>query len=94
MAGKAAFAATIHGLVQGVGFRFYVNRLAREMDLSGYVRNLPGGTSVEVKAEGERDKLEELLKLLQIGPRMSRVDSLKVEWLEPGSASGRFQIRF
>ena len=80
--------------MQGVGFRFYVRRLAWDMSLTGYARNLPGGRSVEVRAQGERNKLDEMLKLLQIGPRLSRVDRLDVEWVDPSNVESDFEIRF
>ena len=81
-------------MVQGVGFRFYVRRLARDMGLTGYARNLPGGGSVEVRAQGDRDRLDDLLKLLQVGPRLSRVDRLDVEWVDTISDESDFEIRF
>ena len=80
--------------MQGVGFRFYVRRLARDMGLAGYVRNLPGGRSVEVRADGDRDKLDELIKLLQTGPRLARVDRLEVEWGDADKDTCDFEIRF
>ena len=90
----ARFLATVYGVVQGVGFRFYVRRIARELGLNGQVRNTPDGVAVEVQAEGERDKLAELLKLLQIGPRSSRVDRIDSEWLEYKNTFSGFAIRF
>lgn len=54
----------VHGLVQGVGFRFFVARHARALGLTGYVRNPPGGM-VEVWAEGEKGKLLQLLRYLE-----------------------------
>ena len=90
----AAFLATVYGVVQGVGFRFYVRRIARELELSGYVRNAPDGRSVQVQAEGEKGKLDELLKFLQIGPRSARVDRIDSEWLEYKNTFSGFDIRF
>ena len=89
----AAVSATVHGMVQGVGFRFYVRRIARELDLTGYVRNTADGRAVEVQAEGERDNLDQAVTLLQIGPRMSRVDKIEVEWLEYKNTFSSFDIR-
>jgi acylphosphatase len=60
----ASLSATVHGLVQGVGFRFFVLRNARALGLTGYVRNIPGGM-VEVFAEGEKGKLAQLLRYLE-----------------------------
>ena len=83
----ARLRAVVRGRVQGVGFREYVSRRARVAGLSGYACNLPDGRSVEVMAEGPRGALEELLRHLQEGPRMSRVNAVDVEW---SVATGEF----
>jgi acylphosphatase len=90
----ARFSATVYGIVQGVGFRVYIHRIARELDLTGYVCNTPDGRAVEVQAEGKRDNLDQMAKLLQTGPRMSRVDKIEVEWLEYQNIFSGFDIRF
>ena len=94
MTNRAAVSATVYGMVQGVGFRFYVRRIARDLGLTGQVRNTPDGRAVEVHAEGERGHLDQLLKLLQIGPHSSRVDRIDSEWLEYKNAFSGFDIRF
>jgi len=71
--------AVVHGEVQGVGFRYFVQRRARELGLEGWVRNNDDGT-VELVAEGERGKLEELRRMVEEGPRMSRVDAVDAQW--------------
>jgi acylphosphatase len=81
-------------MVQGVGFRFYVRRTARELGITGYVRNTPDGRAVEVMAEGQRENLDQMVKLLQIGPRLSKVVKIEVEWLEHQNAFSNFDIRF
>ena len=53
--------ALVHGRVQGVYFRAFVQRHAQALALSGWARNLPDGVSVEVVAEGPRQTLDELL---------------------------------
>ncbi|GAF85432.1 unnamed protein product, partial [marine sediment metagenome] len=53
MADSASLQATVYGRVQGVFFRAFVSRCARELGLTGYVGNLPDG-AVEIMAEGER----------------------------------------
>jgi len=62
----------VHGRVQGVGFRWYVERLADSLAISGSVRNLSDG-SVEVYALGSEEQLSELRRQLQQGPRGARV---------------------
>ena len=86
--------AVVRGRVQGVGFRDFVYTRARFLGLTGYVRNLPDGRSVEVVAEGLRDGLEQLLGYLRDGPRMARVDAVDVEWGEASGAHDRFGVAF
>ena len=69
------------GIVQGVGFRFFVQREARRLALSGWVHNLPGG-EVEVEAMGESDALKSLVASLERGPALARVDNVDIEWRE------------
>ena len=68
----------ITGRVQGVGFRNFTQRNARELGVNGYAKNLPDGT-VEVVAEGDKAQLDALVALLKKGPRYARVDSLEVD---------------
>jgi acylphosphatase len=70
--------ALVTGRVQGVGYRFFAARAARELGLSGWVRNLPDG-SVEALAEGGEEPLARFLERLRRGPLSSRVDSVLVE---------------
>ena len=60
MAEMASLQATVHGRVQGVFFRAFVEELGRTVESDGYVRNRPGGV-VEVRAEGEKPNLEKLV---------------------------------
>jgi acylphosphatase len=91
---QAALRAVVRGRVQGVGFRDFVWRRARFLGLTGYVRNLPDGRSLEVVAEGERGALEQLLEYLREGPRGARVDGLEVEWGQPSGRYPDFGIAF
>ena len=90
---KASLKARVIGRVQGVGFRFFTERVAEEMGVSGYVMNCTDG-SVEVMAEGERNTLQELLWQLNQGPRGARVERVEETW---GAHTGRFSgfaVRF
>ena len=87
-----ALRAVIRGRVQGVGFRDYVYARARFLGLTGYVRNLPDGRSLEVVAEGPRSDLEQLLDYLRDGPRLARVDAIDKEWGAATGSYGRFGI--
>ncbi len=90
----ASLQAVVYGHVQGVFFRAFVSRRATELGLTGYVRNLPGGEAVEVHAEGERNKLEQLVGHLRAGPPAATVERVATKWSEyTGSYSG-FRIRY
>jgi acylphosphatase len=69
---KAAKRYFVHGRVQGVGFRYFVERAAAELGLSGFTRNLDDGR-VEVYAVGSSAKLAELNRRLWQGPRFADV---------------------
>ncbi|RWX72941.1 MAG: acylphosphatase [Candidatus Methanosuratincola verstraetei] len=81
----------VTGVVQGVGYRYYTYRIARGLDLKGYVRNQKDG-SVEVLAEGEKGKLMDLISELRIGPPNSKVDNLSIEWQESRNEFSDFKI--
>jgi acylphosphatase len=83
----------VEGLVQGVGFRWFVARKAETLGIKGWVRNLPIG-SVEVEAEAERSMLEELIKEIRIGPRSAQVRNVRLAWMDIHSNQfTRFEIR-
>lgn len=75
----------ITGRVQGVGFRWFVEREAQAIGVGGWVRNTDAGT-VEVLASGSEEQLSKLRKSLQQGPRAARVDEVQ-EIDEPQEAS-------
>lgn len=74
--------AVVHGRVQGVGFRAFAQRSAREAGVRGWVRNLPDG-SVETACEGEPAAVERYLDLLRKGPLIGRVSKVDEEELPP-----------
>jgi acylphosphatase len=65
----------VSGTVQGVGFRFFVSRAARQIGIEGYAKNLRDGR-VEVYAIGTPIKLAALRKELQRGPRSAVVSDV------------------
>jgi acylphosphatase len=83
----------VSGRVQGVGFRMFVRAQARALGLSGWVRNQEGGRSVEIVAEGPRDRLERLHALCAVGPVGAWVDETVWEWQEPTRSFTSFEIR-
>jgi len=89
MTDLASVQAVVYGRVQGVYFRAFASRHARELGLSGYVRNLPDWKAVEVQAEGERKQLEKLIDHLKVGPPRAWVERVETSWSEyTGSYSG------
>ncbi|HQY27523.1 MAG TPA: acylphosphatase [Burkholderiaceae bacterium] len=75
---------TIHGLVQGVGFRAWLARQARRRGLVGWVRNRPDGT-VEAVVAGGQAEVDELIRWAARGPPAARVIRVDVD-----AASGDF----
>jgi len=90
---QSAVLLSIQGRVQGVGFRFFVQDVAQELGLAGWVRNLPDG-SVEAYAEGPREALEAFMKRLDDGPPMAKVQAIVPAWKTPqGASDTSFTIR-
>jgi acylphosphatase len=81
----------VYGDVQGVGFRYFAQRKARQLRLQGWVRNNDDGT-VELVAEGERPDLDELKRALEEGPRMAHVDRVDVRWSSATGTLGSFDL--
>lgn len=90
--GRARLDATVHGRVQGVGFRYFVLERALSLDLEGWVANDWDG-SVRCVAEGPRPVLEELLEALEIGPPSAIVDRVSVSWEPARGNLGLFGVR-
>jgi len=86
--------ALVHGRVQGVYFRDFTRRQARKLGISGYVRNLRDWKTVEVQAEGEKSKLDELIDLLRVGPPGARVEKIETTWSAYTGRYDDFSVRF
>lgn len=71
----------ISGLVQGVFFRRELTDLARRLGVTGWVRNLPTGR-VEAVAEGEKARVNDLVRFCRSGPPGARVMNVEVEWAD------------
>jgi acylphosphatase len=69
----------VFGRVQGVFFRDHTQKWASSLDLTGWVRNLRAG-QVEVLAEGDKEKIEELINRLKQGPPLAKVEKVDVDW--------------
>jgi len=81
----------VRGRVQGVGFRWFVEREARTLGVAGWVRNTPDGC-VEVLVMGTRDQLAAMRGKLQQGPRASRVDAVEESEVPPVAGLNTFRI--
>lgn len=90
---QARLEVQVSGRVQGVGFRQFVRWHARQLGLTGWVRNEPDG-SVYLVAEGPRERLEQLLRAVQQGPPAARVDNVQAHWLPAQGAFEAFEIRW
>ena len=82
----------VRGRVQGVGFRWFVMRRARELGVSGHVRNLDDG-SVDVLADGPADALERLAASLAVGPPAAHVGEVVRVDARDAVTMGRFEVR-
>ncbi|MBT8380328.1 MAG: acylphosphatase [Ignavibacteria bacterium] len=83
----------VSGLVQGVGFRYFVMREAKNLGLKGYVKNLYSGEVLTV-VKGEKALVEEMIKKLRVGPIHASVKKCKVDWQEPKKDFVDFEVKF
>jgi len=88
---KAARLYRIRGRVQGVGFRYFAEKAAQQLGVSGWVRNDDDGT-VQVYAVGNREQLAELAGMLWKGPRWAEVRGVDESEAVPERLSG-FSVR-
>ena len=77
----------VYGIVQGVFFRYTTRKVARNLGVTGIVKNLPDG-SVYIEAEGSEIDLNELLKFAKKGPKSAKVEKVEFEYKE---AQGKFK---
>ncbi len=82
----------VEGRVQGVGFRWFVQREAAEIGLRGWVRNTQDG-HVEAVAAGSPEQIEDLETALKRGSRGSRVDRIRIHNLEDDEAAVLTEFR-
>jgi acylphosphatase len=84
--------ATVHGRVQGVGYRYFVVAQASALGLTGWVSNEFDG-SVRCVAEGPRSDLQQLLEILKEGPASAWIDHVSEDWLPYTGHWSSFGIR-
>lgn len=83
---------TVTGRVQGVSFRMYAEDRARRLGVTGWVRNEPDG-SVGGHFEGEAEAVDALVDWCRTGPRLARVEQVRVRETEVSGARS-FDVRF
>lgn len=81
----------IYGRVQGVGFRYYTEKKARDLEIHGFVKNRPDG-SVYVEAEGKTENLELFVQWCEQGPDWARVSKVEKQYV-PLQHFSDFEIR-
>lgn len=86
-----AVQAQVHGMVQGVGFRWSCVQQAEQLGVAGWVRNLADG-SVELWAEGDEQAVAALLEWCRTGPRWARVEHVETLAVAPQGLQG-FRVR-
>ncbi len=82
----------VKGRVQNVGFRAHVQYNARQIGVTGWVRNV-GYDTVEAAAEGDRARLDRFIEMMKTGPIGSQVDESNVEWQNATGEWSDFQLR-
>lgn len=82
---------TVHGRVQGVGFRYHTRQKAQALNLTGYVTNKPDHT-VEIVADGSDEQLQSLVAWTQTGPARANVKRIDVEDCLPINRFDEFVI--
>ena len=82
-----------NGLVQGVGFRYYIIKNAENLGLKGYAKNLFSGEVLTV-VEGSRANIVELFNRIKVGPSHASVKNCRIEWGESKNEFTHFEIRY
>jgi len=83
----------VHGRVQGVGFRYFVQKKANELGIKGWVRNRPDG-SVQAVAIGDENSIQTFIGHLETGPALSRVDNLSKYKSDKLSDFDTFKVKY
>lgn len=83
----------VDGVVQGVGFRYFVYRNAIALGLKGYTKNLMNG-QVLTEVEGELEMINELIEKIKVGPIHAHVSICNVEWLPFKNEFKDFEVRY
>ncbi len=90
---KARVHIVVHGRVQGVFYRASTQEKAKQLGLAGWVKNRLDG-SVELVAEGDREKTEELAEWCRVGPERAQVSFVDTNWESYTGEFNEFTIRY
>lgn len=82
----------VSGRVQGVFFRDKTRRKAEELNVQGWVRNLPDGR-VEAVFEGAKESVEKMVDWVREGPAFAQVDNMKLSWQDHTGEYNSFEIK-
>ena len=94
MADLVHLKAVVHGQGQGVYYRAFTSRVAKSLGIRGYVKNIIGSGDVEIEAEGDKPKLEELLRQLEIGPPEALIENIDSTWSDYRGQYPGFDVRY
>lgn len=89
---KVRLKVLLEGRVQGVSMRYYTQRKATELGLTGFVRNLSDGR-LEAIFEGPKDKAEEMLRWCETGSPAARIDSIALRYEDLVGQFSTFEVR-
>ncbi len=87
------FEIKITGRVQGVGFRYFVQKKAEESNINGWVKNMPDG-SVVVMAQGDETDMNAFIDYLRIGPTMAKVHHVSKNKMPELEQFSSFQVKY
>ena len=92
-ANQEAVHLIVHGNVQGVGFRYFTQRNASRLGIVGWVKNRYDGT-VEIRAEGSKAALQQLVSRVQEGPSHAHVTKVDTSWQTPTGKFSQFGVTY
>ena len=89
---KLSYHISVHGRVQGVGFRYWAQKTADSIGVKGFVKNMVDG-SVFIEAEGTEIELSKFVSRCKVGPGWSHVERVEVEEF-PTRGYDKFRIKY
>lgn len=84
----------LSGMVQGVGFRYFIYRLAQELNIKGYVKNLSNGDVKVIAGHDDPDTLEQFVQQVTAGPAFAKVVNTKINQLDEHLDYSGFSIKY